>query len=776
MSERADPAAATERGSPLGVTLGSRYQILALAGSGTMGTVYRARDLELDEIVALKVLHATLADDASTLERFRREAKLARRITHHNVARVHDIAEHEGLKFLTMEYVEGESLASVLRARGALPLAEVRRLARAVCDGLAAAHAAHVVHRDLKPDNILIARDGRLAITDFGIARAVVGRDALTRTLGALVGTPAYMAPEQIEDPDNVDLRCDLYAFGAVLFELLTGERAWTGPNLFAVMNRRLGEPPPDPRATGAQISDALADVVMRAMARRRDDRFGSAGELGDALETCFRSVSPGAADPAPRRPRRPTTSTLAATKTVAVLPFRYLGPASDEYFADGLTDDLIDTLSMTRGLRVRPRGMTNTLKSVEADPREIGRTLDVQVVVEGSVRRMGTETRLSARVIHVADGIQIWAGRQDVAQGDFLVAADRIAHGIAEALTADLAATRRHEVSDPEAIELYLRGRRELRANWSGDLSGAVELLESAVARAPEDPNLVATRALALSRLAFLHGGATRSRARQAAERAVVVAPNLGESWVALAATRVYFGDQVGAAEALRSGVQRIPTSGRLRAALARVQLEVDALDDAIRQLEMATQLDPTVPDLIEDLARAHALRGAWSEVDALLARPVDDDHGRLTRAVHRARLDLWRGHAVDVPDAVIAANVATLPIKVLLLQRDVARGHVTRDRLDDLEAEAMLPRPRFSLLLWQLSAELSATAGEHERALAAVGRAIDGGLVDVAWLRRCPLLADLRRDERWPALVARVEELAARLRGVVASDPDGL
>ncbi|NVB79979.1 MAG: protein kinase [Kofleriaceae bacterium] len=754
------------------MTLGSRYQILALAGSGTMGTVYRARDLELDEVVALKVLHASLADDASTIERFRREAKLARRITHPNVARVHDIAEHDGLKFLTMEYVDGESLASVLRARGALPLVEVRRVARAVCDGLAAAHDAGVVHRDLKPDNILIARDGRIAVTDFGIARAVVDRDALTRTLGALVGTPAYMAPEQIEDPDNVDLRCDLYAFGAVLFELLTGERAWTGPNLFVVMSRRLGEPPPDPRALDGAISEALADVVKRAMARQRDDRFSSAGELGDALETCLSS----AAEPRSRRPRRPTSSSLAATKTVAVLPFRYVGPPSDEYFADGLTDDLIDTLSMTRGLRVRPRGMTTTLKSIDVDPREVARTLDVQVVVEGSVRRMGTATRLSARVIHVSDGIQIWAQRFDVAQGDFLVAADRIAHGIAEALTADLTTSRRHEASDPDAIELYLRGRRELRASWSGDLSGAVELLESAVARAPADPNLVATWALALSRLAFLQGGATRLRARQAAERAVVVAPNLGESWVALAATRVYFGDQIGAAEALRSGVHRIPTSGRLRAALARVQLEVDVLDEAIRQLETAMQLDPTVPDLTEDLARAQALRGAWTEVDALLARPVDDDHGRLTRAVHRARLDLWRGNAVEVPDAVIAANIAALPLKVLLLQRDVARGHVTHDRLDDLEAEAMLPRPRFSLLLWQLFAELSAILGEHDRALAAVGRAIDGGLVDAAWLRRCPLLAGLRRDERWPALVARVEELAARLRGIVGSEADGL
>jgi serine/threonine-protein kinase len=214
-----------------------RYEILGLVGSGGMGTVYRARDSELDEVVALKLLRREVMDQSGMLDRFRQEVKLARRVTHRNVARTYDIGESEGDKFLTMEFVDGEALSARLMRDGALPLDAVMAVADGICAGLQAAHAAGIVHRDLKPDNVLLARDGRVVLTDFGIARALfdAGRAA---TMGLALGTPAYMAPEQVEGASDLDERADVYALGAMLYECVTGERAWSGESIWAIRGR----------------------------------------------------------------------------------------------------------------------------------------------------------------------------------------------------------------------------------------------------------------------------------------------------------------------------------------------------------------------------------------------------------------------------------------------------------------------------------------------------------------------------------------------------------
>ncbi len=285
--------------------VGGRYEILGLVGVGGMGSVYRARDTELEEVVALKVLRKELVEMPGMLERFRQEVKLARRVTHTNIARTFDIGEHEGEKFLTMEYVDGESLAE-LAAAGPMPLTKVVALARDLCAGLSAAHAAGVVHRDLKPDNVLIARDGRLVITDFGIARAVREGDAVVKTNGRPIGTPAYMAPEQVQGGD-VDARADVYALGAMLYELLTGDRAWPGEAVLAVAAARLLEPPPDPRVKCPSLPEGVAGVILRCMAKDRDARFASAADVGRALERANAAATPSPqAGPVTRPSARP--------------------------------------------------------------------------------------------------------------------------------------------------------------------------------------------------------------------------------------------------------------------------------------------------------------------------------------------------------------------------------------------------------------------------------------------------------------------------------------
>jgi serine/threonine protein kinase len=294
--------------------LAERYELLGLVGVGGMGSVYRARDVELDEIVALKVLRRELVDTPGILDRFRREVKLARRVTHRNVARVFDIGEHGGEKFLTMEFIDGEPLGSILARDGAMRVARVLELAAGVCAGLASAHAAGVVHRDLKPDNVLLAKDGRVVVTDFGIARAFLDAAAgLGNTLGVLMGTPAYMAPEQVEGRKDIDARADIYALGALLYELFTGRRAWEGESPFAVASARLTSLPPDPRQRRPDLPSAHAEVVMRCMARKPEERFQSVDDVAHEI-VALSGRAPRRCPRSGRRTRRSTTPPPRAT------------------------------------------------------------------------------------------------------------------------------------------------------------------------------------------------------------------------------------------------------------------------------------------------------------------------------------------------------------------------------------------------------------------------------------------------------------------------------
>ena len=537
--------------------------------------------------------------------------KLARRVTHHNVARTFDIGEHEGEKFLTMEYVAGEPLARVV-ARGLLSLAKVVDVAAAICAGLTAAHAAGVVHRDLKPDNVLVGAGGRVVITDFGIARAHVGDDA--GHTASPVGTPAYMAPEQVEGSAAIDTRADLYALGAMLFEMVTGRLAWQGSSSFVVATARLSRPPPDPRALRPDLPDAIAAAILRCMARAPADRFARADEVAAELRGATLAEAPPSAIP---RPEVPST----ADTSVAVLPLRGDG-ADQDYITDGLTDDLIDTLSMTGGLRVRSRGMVARYAGERGDPRVIGAELGVQVVVEGSVRRLPGTIRLAIRAISVAEGFQLWAGRFDAAGQDLLVVIDDAARSIAAALAVVIKAPPRVAPADALAIDLYLRARQEFRRSWHASMTLAVDLFEQALARAPDDADILTGCALARARMAFFSDaapGPAVERARELAGRAVAIAPHHGDSWAALANAHTNAGDPIGAVRVLRTGVATAPESALLQEMLGRTLLELGDAPQAIMRLEAALLLDPTSVAPEFELARAHALLGDWVRADEI-------------------------------------------------------------------------------------------------------------------------------------------------------------
>lgn len=778
--------------------LAGRYQILGLLGVGGMGSVYRARDFELDEVVALKMLRAELVGSEAMLGRFRQEVKLARRVTHRNVARTFDIGEHGGEKFLTMEYVEGESLASSIARRGPLPIGEAVFIASEICAGLGAAHAAGVVHRDLKPDNVLMGSDGRVVITDFGIARGVDPDARSAATVGALTGTPAYMAPEQVEG-GAIDARADLYALGEILYEMLTGTMAWTGESLVQVAAARLHRPPPNPRAVRADLPDALVAVVARAMARRPEERFVDATEILRALSaltlpaanaelTSLPGVIVNASAPAGALEVPPPAAAAAAAranpsptksfdKTIAVLIFRNAGPADDAYLGEGLTEDLIDALSVVRGVRVRAFGAVQPFRDKPEDPRTIGERLDVQVVVDGSVRRVGEALRVSARVVSVSDGFQLWARRYDKPIGAFMEIGDEIANAIADALTVEHQPAHRQAPTDPAAIELYLRGRHELKFAYRAGTQRAIGLFSEALKRAPHDPIILCGYAMAqLRELMFGDNEtATESVARGIVEDAVKIAPDLPEPHLALAALERSVGEFESAARSLNRALSLGRPSADALDLLGAMVFESGPLEQAVRNWELALALEPRLYQTRAELARAHELLGNAKRREELLNDVPDEAYsanGYWTSRVHGI---MWRGDIAEAKALLERTGERAVPAPADLMLHVYVTKNVPAGALREIDqritpsGNGQRRAKRRAEFFGKIKVEFMAHLGEHGAALETLA-AIDGaGSFDTTWFERCPLLDPLRGDARFQDYRRRAAERAARLRAAL-------
>jgi serine/threonine-protein kinase len=755
--------------------LAGRYELLSLLGKGGMGSVYRARDLELDEMVALKMVRRDMIETPGILERFRQEVRLARKVTHPNVARTFDIAEHEGTRFLTMELVEGEPLRDVLARERRLPLTRVFELAEAICAGLGAAHAAGVVHRDLKPGNVLIAKDGRVVISDFGLARALVPDARIT--LGVPVGTPAYMAPEQVEGTEGIDERADIYALGAILFELVTGRRAWVGDSAYTVATRRLVEDAPDPRRVDVHVPDPLAAVVMRCMARDPKDRIVTAREVASRLAAITIPaglVAPSRAAEPSRSPPPSLATALEVPRTVAVLPFRNGGTAEDDYLAEGMTEDLIDTLSMSGRLRVRPRSAVKRYKDASRDPRKIGEELDVQVVADVAVHRSGDRVRTSVELISVADGFQLWAKQYDREAGVMLAVADEVANAIAEALAIEWNAPERRPPIDPRVPDLYLRAKHELAKRSPAATEEALRILEQALGISPDDATILSAYATALARsFAFYDGNAALGeKALETAEKAVTIAPRISEARVALANVRFCLGETTVGAREVHKVLGENPSLPSANALCGRLLLEAGHAEDGLRRIELALQQDPDLVAVRVDSARALELLGRRAECDAELAR-VPTDLGATTYWTFLGRLVLWRRDD-ELAKSVLARLAAEASPQARAIAEPMLRGAL--DKIlpagfrEQLAQRASSRTPRARGFFQQLLAEWCAYLGDVDGAFAALAEADSVGLFDLLWTDRCPLFDSMRSDTRFAPIRAHVVMRADAIAAVLS------
>ncbi len=444
-----------------GLRLGP-YEILGQLGAGGMGEVYRARDPRLARDVAIKVLPAELVQNPDRRRRFEREAKAAGALNHPNVLVIFDVGNDDGVPYVVSELLEGETLRQRLGG-AALPQPEAVELAVQIASGLAAAHGKGIVHRDLKPENLFVTTSGLAKILDFGLAKVAPPADSEAETVtgasatepGKILGTLGYMSPEQLRG-GRADHRSDIFSFGAVLYEMLSGIRPFHGESAADTMTAILAKDPAELASLGIGAAPELSRIVMRCLAKTPDGRFQSAPDLAFALKelsTSAVSLSATLLTPVDDRP------------SIAVLPFANLSADPEQaFFCDGMAEEVINALARVEGLRVVARTSSFAFREKQEDIREIGRRLDVRNLLEGSVRRAGDRLRITTQLISVADGSHLWSERFDRRLEDVFAIQDEIALATVEKLEVELLhrerkAIRRHRTANIDAYNLYLEG-----------------------------------------------------------------------------------------------------------------------------------------------------------------------------------------------------------------------------------------------------------------------------------------------------------------------------
>ncbi|HUR91034.1 MAG TPA: protein kinase [Gemmatimonadaceae bacterium] len=502
----------------LNSALSGRYRVESVLGTGGMATVYLAHDERHGRSVALKLLRREIAQSIGA-ERFLREIRLAAKLSHPHILPLFDSGEVDGTLYYVMPSVEGQSLRERITREGKLPVEDAVRIAREVADALDYAHRHGVVHRDIKPENIMLHEEHAM-VADFGIGKALseVEADAFTAT-GSTVGTPAYMSPEQAAG-DAVDGRSDLYSLGCVFYEMLVGEQPFTGPTVQAVIAKRFAQTPADVCQLREGVTRPIAAAVARSLARDPVDRFDTGAAVIAAL-------------------MQPVTRSEAPDKSIAVLPFANMSADKEnEFFADGITEEILNALAQIPELRVAGRTSSFSFKGTNADLRVIGDKLGVRNVLEGSVRKSGSRVRITAQLIDVADGYHLWSERYDREMADVFAVQDEIASAIAERMKAAMqtgraAALEQRSTQSIEAYELYLKGRFLLYQRGAATKKG-MALMQAALQHDPSYGLAWAGLADAYSLLGYysnMRPEEAGSRAREAAAKALALAPDLGEA-----------------------------------------------------------------------------------------------------------------------------------------------------------------------------------------------------------------------------------------------------
>ncbi|MGA7992153.1 MAG: protein kinase [Thermoanaerobaculia bacterium] len=793
--------------SPSGARFGP-YEVLGELGSGGMGTVYRARDTRLGREVAVKVLREQLASDASAVARFEREARAVAALSHPNILAIHDFGVEGDAFYAVTELLRGETLRSRLE-REALSWRKATEIAISIADGLAAAHAQGIVHRDLKPENVFLTEDGRVKILDFGLARqepgAAAGAESALATVtatepGTVMGTATYMSPEQVRGLP-VDARSDIFSFGSVLYEMVTGRRAFPGKTAADSMAAILKDSPPDPSESGKTIPLALGRVITRCLEKAPDERFQSARDLTYALReiasttgSAVQMSGVAATVPAAHRGRAVATAAgvvvLAAAllvvldvggvrnrmtvgargtaiRSLAVLPLQNLsGDASQEYFADGMTEELIAGLARIGGLRVTSRTSVMSYRDTKKRLPEIARELGVDAVVEGSVSRADGKVRVTAQLIEAASDKHLWAQTYERDLRDVLALESEIAQAIAQAGRLELSPPELAQFAKsrrvaPAAFEAYVKGRYFWNKRGEENLKKAIGFFQGALDVDPAYAVAYSGIADSYTQLGYASLLAPREvfpKARSAAEKALELDATLAEPHASLAYVKFYFDwDWPGAEREFQRAIELNPNYATAHDWYAYLLTATGRLPEARAQIQRARELDPlSVP--IE------------SDMGFLLHYSYEQDRAaeELRKALEMnpeyppAHFFLGRVYqAKGLYEQAIAEYQATGPLKEWV-PTVAGIGYVYGIQGKRQEALQVLSnleaRSKKEYVTAYAVALVHAALGNKDQAFAWLGKGIEERTHWLVWLKRDLRWEPIRSDARFAELIVRI------------------